>query len=605
MEVEDSSRLRAIKQLDRRMFALRSSFRKVRCARLCALDASILAMTPSIYDRFWFRTAFFAALFVLLCLLRWPLADRPIRDVDESVSALIANSWLEGGVPYRDAIDQRGPVTYALYALTFLVAGKGNMMAVHVVLLLLISAGSWLAYRFARELDSGPLGHAWGFTAAALVAVCTFSYKRSQFLAFHTEWPTLLLSTAGMLLVWRAVRGGSTSARRGLLLSGALFGLSFLSKQPAVFDGAAAGGFLLLMAWSDVRLWRKQTWLDAGALVGGFLGIVLLAAGYFAVNGAWGDFYLYFWSYNVEHYTAVVPLSEKLSGLNPWDHSRHYLRANPLLFVAVAVETLRAAWRPIVAAPRTRRDDARLLLVLWLLGAYFGASFSGRNFGHYFIQIIAPCCLLAAGLVIEAGQALGSGLRGRAWSLAARAALASIVIAALGFTLRPFLVDAAVVEARRPPREAPTFERLLDAVRSLTTSEETIFVWGYHPEVYLLAPRRPATRYSNTNYLTGMLPWENHQWGVDTSEHIVPGAWDILMRELAASRPALIIDTAPGDHRSYGKYPLELFPRLNELLASSYIPVTSIPDDGGRPYYDLYLRKDRAAPTSHSARAAQ
>jgi hypothetical protein len=87
------------------------------------------------------QLAFFLAIFALLCALRLPLADRPIRDVDEAVSSIIASEWLHGGVPYRDAIDQRGPVTYALYALTFVVAGHHDMHAVHWALLLLIFGG--------------------------------------------------------------------------------------------------------------------------------------------------------------------------------------------------------------------------------------------------------------------------------------------------------------------------------------------------------------------------------------------------------------------------------------------------------------------------------
>jgi hypothetical protein len=30
----------------------------------------------------------------------------------------------------------------------------------------------------------------------------------------------------------------------------------------------------------------------------------------------------------------------------------------------------------------------------------------------------------------------------------------------------------------------------------------------------------------------GMLPWENHLPGIDTSAHLVPGAWDVLIAEL-------------------------------------------------------------------------
>lgn len=539
------------------------------------------------------RLLFFVLVFVLLALMRWPVPQKPIVDVDEAVSALIANNWLDGGVPYRDSIDQRGPVTYGIYAVVFALFGRGNMTAVHGALLVLVFAGCWLGERFARRLSPDRFGEVWGLAAALLLAVCTFTYKRTQFLAFHTEWPTFLLSTLGMLLTWQALRGEPRSPRRKLFVAGLTFGASFFAKQPAIFDGGAAGVFLLTIALFGGRLFRRETWLDAAALAGGFAAALAATVGYFAAHGALADFYLYFWSYNVDHYTAVVPLAEKLAGLNPWDHSRHYLRSNPLLFVGVLVEAARTSW---VTARRWRRlerlEEARLLLVLWLAFAYFGASFSGRNFGHYFIQIIAPACLITAGLVVEAWQRIASWSAGRRDLLwGARAVLLLGVLASLTISVHRYHRDLAVVRLGQPARQDATFARLLTVIRERTTPQDSIFVWGYHPEVYLLALRKPASRYTNTNYLTGMLPWENHGHGIDTSEHIVPGAMAILLTELEVAKPRAIIDTAPGDHRFYGKYPLKNYPPLARYLEEKYERAAKVKDRKGRTYYRVYLRK--------------
>lgn len=539
------------------------------------------------------RLLFFTLIFVLLALMRWPVSQRPVIDVDEAVSALIANNWLEGGVPYRDSIDQRGPVTYILYALVFVLFGKGNMTAVHGALLVLVFVGCWLGERFTRHLSPDPFGERWAWVAALLLAVCTFTYRRTQFLAFHTEWPTFILSMLGMMLTWKALRGADSKPYRTLFFAGLSFGASFLAKQPAVFDGAAAGLFLLLVALFAGRLLSRETWLRAACLAGGWVAVVALAVAYFAAHGALGDFYLYFWSYNVEHYTAVVPLAEKLSGLNPWDHSRHYLRSNPLLLAGILIELGRTTW---VTARRWRRlerlEEARLLLLLWLVFGYFGASFSGRNFGHYFIQIIAPACLITAGLVVEGWRRASSWAGGRRDLLwGARAALMLGVVGALTFSVHRYHRDLAVMRLRQPVQPDVAFERLMTVIRQTSTAEETVFVWGYHPEVYLLAPRTPASRYTNTNYLTGMLPWENHEHGIATAEHIVPGAMEILLAELERSKPRLVIDTAPGDHRFYGKYPIKDYPSLAGYLEQKYERAEKIPDSKGRTYYRVYRRK--------------
>ncbi len=544
------------------------------------------------------RLILLAGLFAVLCLLRWPLADRPIRDVDEAVSALIANAWLEGGVPYRDAIDQRGPVTYLLYAFVFAIAGKGNMAAVHGFLLLLIFGGALLADRFARRLGEDAEGRAWGLLAALLVVVSSSTYRSSQLFAFHTEWPTLVLSTLGFYLTWQATRPGGERPRRALFLAGLAFGASFLSKQPALFDGAAAGGFVLLVALLDRRLASRDTLVRATALAGGFAVAVGACVAYFAFHGALGDFYLYFWSYNVEHYTAVVPVADRLAALDPWRHERHYLRTNPLLLAGAVAGVAYAGWRFLRRGrQRERLDDARLLLVLWFLAAYFGASYSGRNFGHYFIQIISPACLLTARTLLDLwhGARLLAAERGLTALRLARGALALAAGGAMAFTLYRCHRDFWLFERLRPARPRPTYDSLVGALQSSTGPEDKIFVWGYDPEVYFLAQRRPSSRYSNTNYLTGMLPWENHQPGVDTSAHIVPGSWDVLLRELEASRPAAVIDTVPGNHRFYRKYPIASFPRLEAFLDTGYRRAVRVPGRNGRPYYDVYLRKDRAS----------
>jgi len=542
------------------------------------------------YERRSVWMAFFGGIFVVLCLLRLPLPDRPVRDVDESVSAIIATTWLDGGLPYRDAIDQRGPVTYALYALTFLLADANDMTAIHWALLVLILVSAGVVFALGRRLLPGSRGAALAFTAAALFTIGSYTYRRSQMLAFHTEWPGMLASTVGMLLLWLAL-GHAEKPRRNLLLAGICFGLAFLSKQPAVFDGGAAGTFLLLQAAAQKSLFRRETLVRAALLACGFFGTVLLFIGYFAAQGALWDFYYYYWKYNVDHYTAVVPVAERLRGLNPFAWRRHYLTANPTLFIGSVVSAwvaLRSLWQQ-----RQTPESApwgRFLLVLWLVFAYFGASYSGRNFGHYFIQIIPPLCLLTAWLVVDLWHAESLRAKFQRHGLEFRCLLLLVVAIGLIYSLHRFRRDMAFLTITEPARPRVVQDSLLGYIRSHSDAEDTLFVWGYNPEIYLLAPRRAASRYSNTNYLTGMLPWENHREGIDTAEHIVPGSWDILIKELEQSRPSLIVDTVPGNHRFYRKYPIEAFPRLEGYLEKNYRRSARVLDPKGRPYYDVYQR---------------
>lgn len=553
----------------------------------------------------WYRSGFLAAaffvfLFVLLCWLRMPDPEAPIRDVDEAVSALIADAWLSGGIPYRDAIDQRGPVTYLVYAGVFALAGRLDMVAVHWALLLLVLLGCAVTFHLGRSLRPGSAGVGLGYLAALLLAVGSFTYRRSQMLAFHTEWPLLLWNAVAMALLWKALRRDGEDSRskgnrrRELVLAGAAFALGFLSKQPGIFDAGAGALFVLLWQHRQGALLGPATVRIALQLACGFFATLGLTAAYFAWHGAFGDFLLYYWTYNVEHYTAVVPVTDRLAALDPFAHRRHYLSANPLFLIGGAW----TAGAALVAWLRRGLVDGRLLVTLWLLAGYFGASYSGRNFGHYFIQILVPLCLATAWALVDGWRLLAPG-EGRFRHLAdlavaARAALVVISLVALAIPVVRFGDELGwrQIWRQRPVKESQ--ELLLEEIRRRTSEDETLFVWGYYPELYVLAPRRPASRYSNTNYLTGMLPWENHQPGVDTSEHVVEGAWEILMAELEASRPALVVDTAVGDHRYYAKYPIDDFPPLRDFLTRFYQPVEVVTDRRGRKIATLWTRADRS-----------
>lgn len=165
-----------------------------------------------------------------------------------------------------------------------------------------------------------------------------------------------------------------------------------------------------------VLLWQKRrgaligfdTLRIAGHLAAGFFATLTACGAYFALAGGWADFVYYYWTYNVEHYAAVVPWHDRFAGLDPFAHRRHYLTANPLLLVG-GLWTVTVA---LVAWVRRQGTDLRLLTALWLLFGYFGASYSGRNFGHYFVQII-PAASLAAAFMIHDAWGLVSAARRR------------------------------------------------------------------------------------------------------------------------------------------------------------------------------------------------
>src|SRR3989338_2283624 len=73
------------------------------------------------------------ALIGLSFILRIPILNIPLLDVDESQFDQYANVLLAGGLPYVDSVDTKSIGIYYFFAFIFLIFGKNNMFAVHAI----------------------------------------------------------------------------------------------------------------------------------------------------------------------------------------------------------------------------------------------------------------------------------------------------------------------------------------------------------------------------------------------------------------------------------------------------------------------------------------
>jgi hypothetical protein len=132
----------------------------------------------------------------------------------------------------------------------------------------------------------------------------------------------------------------------------------------------------------------------------------------------------------------------------------------------------------------------------------------------------------------------------------------------------------------------PEYRRIGEAVRrDPCAGADQLFVWGYAPTIYAHAGRRPASRFVvPVDTLTGYLAGNDAAIAgrVDTRHRIVASHWDDLIADLERSRPAHIVDTAPADLNGWGRFALERFPRLLELVRRHYYLHSTI--DGAHVY---------------------
>src|SRR6185503_964005 len=101
-----------------------------------------------------------------------------------------------------------------------------------------------------------------GFIFAALANQLLFPGDTN---AAHTEWFVIFFTTAAALVFLSSP--GIPSTRRSAVV-GALFGLAFLSKQPALADLGAPLGTLIYLGAIRAARWRDVVRSTAGILAG-------------------------------------------------------------------------------------------------------------------------------------------------------------------------------------------------------------------------------------------------------------------------------------------------------------------------------------------------
>ena len=474
-----------------------------------------------------------------LALLRWPLLLRPLQDLDEpnfaSIAALSATGTL-----YRDGgVDNKPPGIFWMYQLAFAAGGRFAMVAVHLLCVAVVLATAWTLGRVARRLGGERAG------AYAVILYGVFSMALTpRMIAANTENFMMLPLAAALALLARGTR--PTAARAAA--AGALIAVACLFKQVAVFTVGVALLACVLPPEADASPRGRASppahrspvaALAACAL--GFSAVLGAVAALLAARHALLDA----WHWTVFRLVFAY-------GPSAWSGSLLGRLADALLngelFVIATLPLSLAAFARLRDAAEHSR--AERLVVAWLPLSALGVAVGGHFSDHYFIQLLGPLAVLG-GVAIARRPA-------RAWNVA-------IALFAGAFMLMDALVDPLTLRPcwLRPRHDYAALARAIDA---RTRPDERIFVWGNAPAVYVLADRLPATRF------VGFLR------GLHRSEHESPAAawdagpevWPLVAEDFARHPPALVVDTASGDYREFGAYPLARFPALHALVAAGW-----------------------------------
>ena len=119
----------------------------------------------------------------LVVILRLPTLLPSMYESDEGYYGTIANDILDGGAVYQTAVDTKPPGMYYIYAAVFKVAGKNNLLAVHVLAILVVAATALVVRRIGARVADDWAG-AWSGIG---YAVFVHAYRPDDTLGANTE----------------------------------------------------------------------------------------------------------------------------------------------------------------------------------------------------------------------------------------------------------------------------------------------------------------------------------------------------------------------------------------------------------------------------------
>ncbi len=419
--------------------------------------------------------------------------------VDDQMFGYYGWRIAHGAVVYRDVWDNKPPGIYWINALGFLLTGGesyGGVIALCAAALLVTHASFFLITLSVYYREA----------AAVVTVIASFFLTHGYYTCGTNRTETFLiaLETSAVALY---LRGFARPSWRRDILAGALCGGAFLFKQV----GLAAWGAMGLHAIVLMLLGRQGVATTARrcfALLGGAAGVVALAAGALAWQGALGEALFATFTFNKAYFdVGESSFADKDASIQQLRYHLPVLTLPILMAIASVIHALLWLLRPMLRPRDVVEKLARdvkptcplpmLLFATWLAAAAYGAVLSPHSFRHYLVPTLPPLLLLSGYIinVILGEFGLLQRMQQRAWVTALFVCIGYFASEA---AWRQWEEVSKVVVPRWILGERAEWEVLGEKVAAVTRPGDTIQCWGYQPGIYLFARRPNAVRFTTT-----------------------------------------------------------------------------------------------------------
>ena len=428
---------------------------------------------------------------------------------DEGEYAYAGQLMLQGIPPYRLAFNMKFPGVYAAYALIMASFGQTSV-GIHLGLLVVNMASTVIIFFIARRLISLIAGIA----AAASYAILSASPSVLG-LAAHATHFVMLPTLIGALVLLKPVL-----TKKMVFISGILFGVGLLMKQPGIFFICFGATYLLFRDWRtkfafNQMLLRSAVFIAASALPLACVSLWLWQAGVFAKFWFWTVLY-------ARQYAGVIPISQA--------PQIFFEKIGSVIGFGWPLWTLAALGVVASLLDKAMRNAAFFILTFVVFSAL--ALSSGFYFRqHYFVFVLPAICLLVGVAMASASNFCSQPARPLRFVPLAIFVVCSSV--ALFGGQEPLLSQRSSDAARMiyGPNPFPEAVGIAEYLREHTNPTDTIAILGSEPEIYFYAHRHSATGYIYT-------------YGLMEPQRFAGQMQREMMREIEAARPKYLVFVA-------------------------------------------------------------
>ncbi len=477
-------------------------------------------------------------------------------------AAVGAHKVVTGGVLYRDSWEMHAPGEFYLWAFLFKIFGETlAVQKAAAAVANALSAGVFFLIA-SRLLRSRKIA----FFLSLAYAVLFLAFPGELFITHVTY--VALFNLLGLLFALEFISSGKL---KWLFAAGAAFGVEMVFKQNAgPFSLAALLIFIFVNeARGNGKLAEKALGFlkKTAAAVAGFALPILPVAAYFYSKGALGDLVAQLFLNNFTNYVSTEAVAPALTA--------------PIWFFT---EVFAAAIALALFARNWKRRDEFLLLslngLLSLLIAY-------PRYADAALLNSLPALLLCISLAVLTPEAKQLVERIR-FAISRNKALALVALALLLFN-GIVLAEVGAKTTYRSSRLAGyvlhgnytyfEYSDVGDYIRNNVPAGETIFVWGYYPDVYLYSMRNsPKHSFFLPNAIAGPRQAE-----------IIAELEQKQIRFIAFKRGAECERGTKSGVFEYTRTVVdcrEIAPDLYAYIQQNYAPITEFP-----PGFELFERK--------------